>query len=115
MLDDPPHQHGRSKLVEQAHIDDVDAARTQQLALTTIDRADTEEIEVFRIHVSMRLIAEDTLKSWFTAQQRRRHSMHVAGWRRRGRIEIRVSVEPQHEKLAPDFRAVSRNTAHRAD
>jgi hypothetical protein len=113
LVDDAAHQHRGTELVELAHVDNVDAARLQQVALAAIDGAHAEQMQVLRIERDARLLGDR--QPGLAAQPCRRDPMQVA--RRRGcrGVEIRVRIEPQHEQRAPDFGAILQHAAHRVD
>ena len=98
LFDDPPDQDADAEFIDRAHVGDRDAAITDELLFKRIDRPGSEQIELVGINGDAGLVAQEVVESGFAAEKGGRHPVHVAGHRRRRRVVVGVSVEPQHEK-----------------
>ncbi len=114
LVDDAADQDADAELVDLAHVGDADAALAQQVLFQLVDRADAEQFQPVGIDRCARLVAEKAVEPGLAAQERRRHAVHVAGQRGRGRVVVGMRVEPQHEQLAAGFAPVPRHAVHRA-
>ena len=115
LADDIAHDRRRAALIDGAHIEDVDAAQADCVALGRIDRADAELEHIFGRH-QRPIGRQDAVEAGLAAEEGDRHAVHVARRRGRRRVEIGMRVEPQHEQRAVDLRGMARdarNAAHR--
>ncbi len=105
-IEHPAHDGGHALLVERTHVEDVDAMLANFLALARVDGTDANLEDLRRIdqrppgrqnafYLRLAAIVGD------------RHAVNIARWRGGGRIEIGVSVEPEHEERTTDFRCVA--------
>ena len=109
------HRVAHAFLVDEAHVEDLEAGLVDEALLARVDAADADlahPLGADRRHLAADL---DQLLGPVAAQHRDRHAVDVAARRQDVGVEVGMGVEPEDAQLPAGLAAVPRHRADRAD